>query len=136
MKGLLVASFWGFALGRGALGYSSRHEKEADSLRKLLTIHQSDAPFLEKDGLIVMEAESVPIVWPWVVENTVQNYTGLAYYRFNGNTVQKGPPNGTLSYKFYINTPGKPLSQLRGYLRVRFISISACITKQRIHSLQ
>lgn len=67
---------------------------------------QSDDVFVPQDGLLVMEAESVPIVEPWKFENVVPGYNGTGYLRFDGNSVSSGNPLGALSYKFEIDIAG------------------------------
>lgn len=76
---------------------------------------QSYLPFVEEEGLLVMEAESVPVVEPWKYETGVEGFTGIGYYRFDGNTVQSGPPDGLLSYQFWIKNPGTYRMELRSY---------------------
>lgn len=54
--------------------------------------------FVAQNGIVVMEAESVPMDWPWVYqEGPVDDYTGSGYLRFDGNTPEGGAPNGTMS---------------------------------------
>jgi hypothetical protein len=63
-------------------------------------------PFLEEDGIVVMEAESVPVASPWVFETEKPGFSGTGYFVFSGNSVMGGSPNGTLKYFFEITSPG------------------------------
>jgi Gylcosyl hydrolase family 115 C-terminal domain len=66
-------------------------------------------PFLEENGLLVMEAESVPqsAASSWFYENDLMGYTGTGYYRFNGNSYTGGGPKGRLIFHFWIQNPGR-----------------------------
>lgn len=47
-----------------------------------------------------MEAESVPIDFPWIFKQSpVDEYTGQGYIRFDGNTPKGGAPMGTMSVR-------------------------------------
>ena len=54
-----------------------------------------------------MEAESVPVTAPWKFEESLDDFTGSGYIRFDGNSVTGGPPDGFLSYHFLIQTEGE-----------------------------
>ena len=71
-----------------------------------LPLYQSNAPFVEKNGIIVMEAESIPIDTPWSYEQALLGYTGSGYYRFDGNSYSTGGAKGRLSYLMNITTTG------------------------------
>ena len=80
--------------------------------RKLLA---SNLIFNEYNGLLVMEAESVPIALPWKFETNLVNSTGPGYYRFDGNTIQFGKPLGKLEFKMKIKTTGLYQLLIRSY---------------------
>lgn len=85
----------------------------ADSERRLQSASQGGV-FLETNGLLVMESSSaVAVVEPWKIEAYIAGYTGLSYIRFDGNTIEKGPPNGILNYPFQIISEGTYAMQLR-----------------------
>ena len=63
--------------------------------------------FQEVGGLVVMEAESVPIADPWKLEKSLPGYSGNGYIRFDGNAVTGGPPDGFLSFRFSIQSEGE-----------------------------
>ena len=65
-----------------------------------------NVPFEEKNGLLVVEIESVPLKSGWKKETNANGFTGNAYYRWDGGNKLTEPGNGTLEYKIKINTPG------------------------------
>lgn len=73
---------------------------------------QDNPAFIEQNGRIVMQVESVPLVAPWVFESSRPGFTGNGYYRMTGNTVQSGPPNGRLIFNLQINNPGTVRSKV------------------------
>lgn len=61
--------------------------------------------FLESGGIVVMEVESVPAASGWSRQTSSSGYTGSAYYNRTGShTTDEG--QGTLTYRFRIETPG------------------------------
>lgn len=86
---------------------------------------QSTLPFIEQNGLIVIEAESIPVVAPWVVENSRFGYTGAGYLRFDGNTIFSGPADGLMEYQIYISNPAKYRVSFRS-LKVRSLQQRSC----------
>ena len=79
----------------------------------------ADAPqpsggYVEKNGLVVMEAENTPShldLWQQLTE--VDGYTGDGYIQFNGNEVTNGPATSPLTYQFTVNTAGNYYLHLR-----------------------
>ena len=65
-----------------------------------------NALFEEKNGLLVVEIESVPLKSGWKKESGANGFTGNSYYRWDGGNKLTTPGNGTLEYKIKINTPG------------------------------
>ncbi len=77
--------------------------------------------FQEKDGLIVVEIESVPIpseeysrensykgIWnEWKAETELKGYTGNCYYTWAGPDLFANPGCGILTYKVQIENEGK-----------------------------
>ena len=64
------------------------------------------APFAEQNGMVIIEAESVPPVGSWTLETAIPGYTGSGYYVWNGADFFNNPGNSTLEYKVQITTPG------------------------------
>lgn len=62
--------------------------------------------FIEKDGLIVIQAESVDLTGDWVIESTEANHTGTGYIRWNGNDLFGNPGVGILAYPVHIKNAG------------------------------
>jgi hypothetical protein len=85
-----------------------------------------DTVFQEKDGLLVVEIESVPLagvfsreasyagIWnEWVAETDHDGFTGECYYRWGGPDVKWNPGSGILRYSFHIENPGRYLFAIR-----------------------
>lgn len=80
-------------------------------------------PFLEQDGNVVMEAESVTPGEFWeFLEGTytegqlsTEGYTGAGCLRFTGNTEMSGPAVGPTYYPFRISSAGTYQIYMHGY---------------------
>jgi len=74
-------------------------------------------PFLEQNGLVVMEVESSPLAGDWKLENSVTPYLGTCYYtwRRGGATSITSAGQGVLSYKVKISKPGTYNFRFRSY---------------------
>lgn len=75
----------------------------------------SSGVFQELGGLVVMEVESTPVVWPWVEETALAGFTGSSYYRMTINDFDPSTPSGELSYRFVIGNPGTYRLRTRGW---------------------
>lgn len=64
------------------------------------------AQFEEVNGLVVIEAESVPLVGDWQLQTAIPGYTGSGYYVWTGSNHFNNPGNGVLEYKVNITTTG------------------------------
>lgn len=64
------------------------------------------AQFEEVNGLIVVEAESVPVVGDWQLQTSIPGYTGNGYYVWTGQDYFNNPGNGILEYKVNVTTTG------------------------------
>ena len=64
------------------------------------------APFEEINGMVVIEAESVPLVGDWDLETSISGYTGSGYYVWDGSDYFNNPGNGLLEYKINVTTTG------------------------------
>ena len=65
-----------------------------------------DVLFEERNGLVVVEVESVNAVPGWTERSTVPGFTGDSYYEWTGGNHFNNPGNGVLEYKIMINAPG------------------------------
>ncbi len=66
----------------------------------------SDAPFLEHEGLVVMETESVPRPELWRFQTVEPGYTGAGYLRYSGVDQFNNPGVDIIDYHFVIENPG------------------------------
>jgi hypothetical protein len=71
--------------------------------------------FYEKDGIVVVEVESVPPSEDWVLKASHDGYTGSGYYEWTGPDHFFAGGYGTLSYDIMINTPGTYQFQVRSF---------------------
>jgi len=69
-------------------------------------ITDCEAPFEEKDEIVVVEVESIPAATGWVKETSAIGYTGSGYYTWKGGDKFNTPGSGILEYKIKINSPG------------------------------
>jgi hypothetical protein len=66
----------------------------------------SDAPFIESEGLVVMETESVPKPTLWVFETTEPGFTGAGYLRYTGADQLFNPGVDIIEYNVLIEHEG------------------------------
>jgi len=71
----------------------------------------ADGAFLEKNGLVVMEIESAPVVGSWQSRTAIANYTGTEYYHNLVGTTSVG--QDTLNYEFTVANAGDYQVQVR-----------------------
>ncbi len=69
--------------------------------------------FLEDNGLVVVEAESIDLSGDWVIESSDAGYTGSGYMRWDGPDYFGTPGNGTIAIPFKVNTAGNYYVKLR-----------------------
>ena len=69
--------------------------------------------YVESNGLVVIQAESLEPVGDWVHESSDAGFTGDGYIRWNGPNLYGTPGVGTLAYKVYISEPGDYNVRLR-----------------------
>ena len=69
--------------------------------------------FLENNGLVVVEGESIDISGDWVVESSDAGFTGSGYIRWDGPDFFGTPGNGTIAIPFKVNTAGNYYVKLR-----------------------
>ena len=71
--------------------------------------------FQELDGMVIFEAESIPLTKGWSLEKTVENYSGDGYITWIDSTTIEPNGQGLLSYKFLITKPGVYTLKMRNY---------------------
>lgn len=69
--------------------------------------------FLEENGLVVVEAESIDLVEDWVYESSDAGFTGSGYIRWDGPDFFGTPGNGIIAIPFKVNTAGNYYVKLR-----------------------
>ncbi len=74
-----------------------------------------DGVFQEKNGIIVFEAESIPLTEGWSLENSVGDYSGEGYITWIASTNIEANGQGLLGYTFEINKPGTYTVKMRNY---------------------
>ena len=77
------------------------------------TVHAQTQAYIESNGLVVIQAESVPLAGDWVQETAEEGYTGSGYLRWNGPNLYGTPDVGTLAFRVYISEPGDYNVRLR-----------------------
>lgn len=80
----------------------------------------ADTRFVEQNGMVVMERESLPAVDQFSVETSIPGFTGSSYYIWRGDNFFS-PANagrGTIRYNFRINNPGVYRLRWRSYIGV------------------
>ena len=64
-------------------------------------------PFLERDGIVVVEIESAPPTDGWRLETNLVGYSGEGYYTWRGPNLFNRPGTGMLAYPVRITKPGQ-----------------------------
>jgi len=74
----------------------------------LASLHAADDPvFVEKKGIVAMEAESTASsLRKWEKKTDVADFSGECHLEFTGNKPENGPPNSPLKYVFKIDKGG------------------------------
>ncbi len=72
-----------------------------------VTANEEDFAFLEEDGVVIIEIESVPLAGAWAFETDLKGYTGEGYYTWKGPNLFRTPGHGVLTYKIYVTNPGQ-----------------------------
>jgi hypothetical protein len=68
---------------------------------------QEAGAFVEKDGIVMWEAESVPPQGGWQLQQEIKGYSGSGYYTWMGENHFKSPPSsGMLRYVVKITQAG------------------------------
>ncbi|MEM9935523.1 MAG: Ig-like domain-containing protein [Bacteroidota bacterium] len=61
----------------------------------------------EVNGIVMIEAESISPVDGWVIENSLNEYSGSGYIKWDGSDQFNNPGQGIMSYSIQVNTPGR-----------------------------
>lgn len=78
-----------------------------------------DAPDLSScqwravDGLVVIEAESLPLLEAWQTEDSLEGYTGAGYILWKGSPAMGAPKDGAMSIQVALDEPGRYTLQWR-----------------------
>ena len=78
-----------------------------------LTASAQGGAFLENNGLVVVEGESIDLIADWVIESGDAGYTGPGYIRWDGPDYFGTPGNGTIAIPFKVNVAGNYYVKLR-----------------------
>jgi len=78
----------------------------------------ADTVFIEQNGRLIVEVESVPAPSDWHQATEFANYTGSGHLEWTGanNNSVRSAGDGTLTYHFTINTPGNYEFRWRSYI--------------------
>lgn len=71
--------------------------------------------FFEENGIIIIEAEDVPLSEGWVLQNEVADYSGEGYITWLKETNVEKNNQGLLSYPIKITNAGNYTVKLRNY---------------------
>ena len=83
------------------------------------TMHAADPVFVEKGGVIVIEAESTSSkLGDWTKKTDVKDYSGECHIEFTGNKTESGPPKSPLKYHFKVLKAGKYTLSIRARKRL------------------
>lgn len=76
----------------------------------------ADSPiFQEKNGVVVVEAESITISDGWVLETEAEGYSGEGYLTWSIPTNVQPQGQGLLEYSFMVTNPGTYTVKIRNY---------------------
>lgn len=69
---------------------------------------QNECIFVEQDGLVIIEAEAIPMINHWSVQTSTSGFTGDGYIWYTGPQRSGGASNSEiLEYKVLITHPGQ-----------------------------
>ena len=82
----------------------------------MTNLQAQDTPcqFVEQDGLVVIEAENLPLTRGWQVSNDTKGFSGAGYIFWNGQDHFEEPRHGLIEAKIRISNPGIYRFQWRG----------------------
>jgi hypothetical protein len=70
---------------------------------------------VERDGIVVFEAESGEIVPDWKLETKADGFSGNGYITWRGENMFSAPGASTITYTFFVINPGTYYLQVRNY---------------------
>ncbi|WP_435892923.1 hypothetical protein [Oceaniferula spumae] len=86
------------------------------SLALISSLHAKPATFVEKGGLVVIEAESTSSsLKKWDKKTKVAGYKGECHLEFTGNKPESGPAHSPLKYQFKITKGGNYTLVIRAH---------------------
>lgn len=71
--------------------------------------------FLEKNGIVIVEAESITISEGWELQTNVEGYSGEGYLTWTPSTNVQANGQGLLAYSFKISNAGNYTVKIRNY---------------------
>lgn len=111
-----VEAMWIFNLAGDTAGLTTVSDFWNTFVINTPTVGHSSHVIDEIDGVVVIEAENTHSnLGKWLLKSTPLNndYTGIGYLEFDGNTTINGDQHSPLEYVFNINTPGLYKLELR-----------------------
>ncbi len=78
-------------------------------------ISQPEKVFVERDGVVIIQAESVEYDSQWVLETKAEGYTGEGYLTWNSKNRFNKPGSGTLVFQVFVHNPGTYYLQLHNF---------------------
>jgi len=79
------------------------------------SLKSNEEIFQEIDGIVVFEAESIPLTRGWSLEKTIEGYSGEGFITWVDSTTIEPHGQGLLGYKFLITKPGVYTLKMRNY---------------------
>lgn len=73
----------------------------------------SDCDYQSVDSMIVIEAESLPIVEDWGIDTTEAGYYADGYIEWTGTSHNNDPTHGLMDVTIHVDTPGRYRLQWR-----------------------
>jgi hypothetical protein len=76
---------------------------------------QPEKAFVERDGVVSIEAESVEYDSKWLLKTKAKGFSGEGYLTWNGKNMINKPGSGTLVFQVFVLNPGTYYLQLHNY---------------------
>jgi hypothetical protein len=81
----------------------------------LALMSQPEKAFVERDGIVVMEAESASYDSQWILETKAKGFSGNGYLTWNGENMFEKQGVGTLTFQVFVHNPGVYYLQLHNF---------------------
>jgi len=95
-----------------------------------------EAVYVEEDGYLLLDAESGEFengdLADWIISSDTAGFSGSGYIEWTGTNNFNSPGNGTINYKFKINTPGT--YELRWRSKINIIDLSPDVNPRAEHN--